>query len=52
MNEEVIMNTITGKLTSEELSVLCDWYDDGRLMTQFEEVWIPLDEEQHPDKYR
>lgn len=52
MNEEVIINTITGKLTSEELAILCKWYDDGRLATQFEEVWLPLDKEHNPEMYK
>lgn len=42
---------LTEKLTVEELSILCDCYDDGSLDDVFSNVLIPIDFKNHPEKY-
>lgn len=42
---------LTTQLTPEELSLLCEAYDDGRIRDMFEEVLLPYDQKNFPEKY-
>ena len=47
-----IANILIGKLTVEELSLLCDCYGDGNLDDAFDVVLLPRDCKEHPEKYQ
>lgn len=43
---------LTNKLTAEELSTFCDYWDDGNLENIVNFVLIPRDKENNPTKYK
>ena len=49
--EKKIGEILINRLTLEELSALCDSYDDGSLDDIFDTVLIPMDWRKHPEKY-
>ena len=53
MDEEVkeVAMAIREKLTKDEISTLCDIYDDGRIRWLFETYLIKLDRASNPNKY-
>lgn len=46
-----IAKILVEKLTTEELSVLCEAYDNGELDAEFQETLIPKDCENNPEDY-
>lgn len=45
-----IAKVLLKKLTKEELSVLCDSFDDGSIDDVFDEL-LPVDMQNYPEKY-
>lgn len=47
-----MIEQIIAKLDKDEISYLCDYFDNGNLIDLFYEKLFPIDAKNNPDKYR